>query len=154
MANVKTIEAGRNWLQTINDNFSALNPGDTQSVDLTFLNGWQKEVGGGNINSTIWKTPLSGSSKSAYLMQISASKDLNPNEAATLTKIPDGYKLVPMNYITNIPVYYGGHAGGLVELYMVGNDLDFHFYPNNGGVDSDANKTQHVMLQFSLAWIA
>lgn len=154
MANIQTIKAGRDWLQAINVNFGVLNPGDTQSVDLTFLNGWRKEVGEGNIQSTIWKTPLSGSSKSAYLMQISASKDLNPNESATLTKIPDGYKFDPMTYITNVPVYYGGHTGGFLQFFMVGNELVYHFYPNNGGVDSDANKTQPVALQFSLAWIA
>ena len=154
---IKQVEPGQGWLEDINNNFDAISQGLSKgltSFDLVYLNGWQKDTGGQGNNwlSRIVKKPMADGT-AVYTLMLSAYKDATPNESGDLLIMPSGYKL-GVNYLGNVATQYGGHAGGYIQLYVVGSTIVYQFVPNNGNIDGEATKTHQIYLHTSLTWVA
>ncbi|MCW4387860.1 hypothetical protein [Limosilactobacillus oris] len=150
------VEPGQGWLKNINNNFYAISQEFSKAssrADIVFLDGWQKDTGGSNNwPSEIIKTPMANG-KYDYELKLSAYKNATPNEYGKLLIMPEGYQM-SANYLGNIPTQYGGHTGGYIQLFAVANRIEYHFVPNNGGVDGEANNAHQIELHTSITWFA
>lgn len=147
------VTPGQGWLSNINNNFSVVSQEFSKKAsraDIVYLDGWQKDTNP-NVLPEILKTPMADG-KFGYTLKISAGKEVAPNERGHLLIMPEGY-LLGGNYLGDIPVQYDGHIGGYVELIANGHYLDYHFAPNNGGVDGEANNKHQIWIQTTLTWI-
>lgn len=149
------VTPGQGWLNSINNNFSVVSQEFSKKAsraDIVYLDGWQKDPNH-DVRPEIWKTPMADG-KFAYMLKISASKEVAPNENGKLLIIPEGYTWGGVNYLGAIPVNYNGHVGGYAQLVAAYNELSYFFYPNNGGVDGEANSKHQIWIQDTITWIA
>lgn len=146
------VTPGQGWLTTINNNFSVASQEFSKKssrIDVVFLNGWQKDSNP-EVQNEVIRTPMADG-RFSYELKISAGKEVAPNESNALLMVPKDY--IGVNYLGNVPTEYGGHAGGYFHLFFVGNKIFYHFIPNNGGVDGEANNKHQVWIQTTITWI-
>lgn len=151
------VEPGQGWLKNINNNFYAISQQFSQESsqsNIVFLDGWQRNTGGpkDDWQSVVVKAPLIGG-RTIYMLRVVAYKDMGPNERGNLLVMPEGYQLSG-NFLGNFDVQYDGHSGGYVELYAYGNKIGYHFVPNNGAVDGEANQTHRIYMTATITWFA
>lgn len=139
------------WDSKVNDAIKCMNQALTieETDSVTLLDGWTNDTQATKLK----KIPLINGS-ALVVFQFDAYKTMQPGEVGYFAVIPDGYGL-SLNFEIGgqIPVQYNGHIGGYVDLYTDGSKIGYHFFPNNGSIDGDANKPQKVSLAGSVAWI-
>lgn len=115
MADVKKIEAGRNWLVDLNNDIDALGLKMEVITDgITFLNGWRAD---GAVK--IVRIKLQGIGNLCFF-QFHIAKNATAAETGDFARIPD--ELTPgINYFPGgeIPVKAGGHLAGYVSIYTL-----------------------------------
>lgn len=151
------VAPGQGWLQTINNDFNAIQNDfskNAESFDIVYQNGWTKDTGGSGNDwqSKIEKIPLVGS-LSEYRLWIAAAKSVGANEGGILFSHPRDY-LFNGNFIANVPVNYGGHFGGYIQLINVDNHVDYSWWPINASYELDATKPKTIQLETYLTWVA
>lgn len=143
------VKGQRDWLNQLNQALTYIGrPYETNDA-VTLLNGWSN----GEHPAKLKKFPLP-SGATLVVFQFEAHNTLKPNVISEFATIPEDYKPT-LSFLLGgeIPVLYGGHAGGYLDLYSVRNKIGFHFIPNNGNVDADANKSNDITIRGSVAWI-
>lgn len=139
----------RDWLDKINQALSLASAQVTEIDNVTFVDGWTV----GDYKPKLRKYPFSNGT-SMIILQFDVHKTMKPNLGGDFALMPDGYS-PSLNFPLGgqVSVNYGGHIGGYLDLYSVPGKVCYKFWPNNGGVDGEANKDQDIHVRGSIAWI-
>lgn len=143
------VQGQRDWLNQLNQALSYIGRPYEETDAVTLLDGWMN----GDHTAKLKKFPLPSGS-TLVVFQFEVHKSMKPNLGGGFAAIPDTYA-PSLNFLLGgqIPVNYGGHIGGYIDLYSIPGQIGYKFWPNNGGVDGEANKLQDISLRGSIAWI-
>ena len=143
------VQGQRDWLNQLNQALSYIGRPYEETDAVTLLDGWMN----GEHTAKLKKYPLPSGS-TLVVFQFEVHKMMAPGPYGNFAAIPEGYN-PSLNFPLGgqIPVNYGGHIGGYIDLYAIPGQIGYKFWPNNGEVDPEANKQNDVTVRGAIAWI-